>query len=397
MRKEFPALQQEINGKPLVYLDSAATTLKPNSVIEALTHFNKFETANVHRGAHWLSDQATIKYEATRKSVADFIGSSTEEVVFTTGTTDSLNLLAHSLGQGLKSGDEILLTEMEHHSNLVPWHLLSKVKGIKLKFIPVTESGELDLSDLDSLITEKTKIASIVHISNALGTVNPVEKIVEACKARGVVTVLDVAQSISCMPLNVKELDCDFMAFSGHKLFGPYGVGVLYGRKSKLNELPPYRGGGSMIQQVELEDSTYLPGPQRFEAGTPNISGVIGLGVAIEQVKTWGFSAIAELEDALTKRLVEAVSSVEGIKLVGRPAFRKNVVSFVTDWGHASDVGQLLDQQGVAVRTGHHCTQPLMKKLGITGTVRASLSVYSNENDIDRLLEGLNKTRKMLI
>ena len=385
-----------MNAKPLVYLDSAATTLKPRSVIEAVDHFNKFETANVHRGAHWLSDQATAKYEAAREAVAALMNAESDEIVFTTGTTDGLNLLSRVLEDRLKEGDEVLLTEMEHHSNLVPWHLLADRKGIKLKFIPVTDKGELDLADLDTLITEKTRLASFVHISNSLGTVNPIEKIIKACKERGVFTVVDAAQSISCMPINVKALDCDFMVWSAHKFFAPYGVGVLYGKSSLLNELPPFRGGGSMIQNVDLESSTYLSSPQRFEAGTPNIGGVIGLGAAVKSVQAWGFDQIAKLEDQLMLRGLEAITSVEGVKLVGEASDRKNVISFTTDWGHPSDVGQILDQQAIAVRSGHHCTQPLMKKFGITGTIRASFSVYSSLEDIERLREGLEKARKML-
>ena len=396
MRSEFPALEQQINGNSLVYLDSAATTLKPQSVIDAVNHFSKFETANVHRGAHWLSDKATAKYEQARESVARFMNAENDEVVFTSGTTDGLNLLSHILECRLKEGDEILLTEMEHHSNLVPWHLLAARKSLKLRFIPVTDKGELDLSDIDSLITDKTRIASFVHISNALGTVNPIHTIIDKCKANDVLTIVDAAQSISCMPIDVKSLDCDFMVWSAHKFFAPYGVGVLYGKASLLNELPPFRGGGSMIQNVELECSTYLASPQRFEAGTPNIGGIIGLGAAVKALESWGFDSIAKLEDQLMLRALEAVTSVDGIKLVGEARERKNVVSFTAEWAHPSDIGQILDQQAVAVRSGHHCTQPLMKRFGITGTVRASFSVYSNVEDVERLRLALEKARKML-
>jgi cysteine desulfurase/selenocysteine lyase len=398
VRDQFPALKQTVRGGPLTYLDSAATTLKPISVIESVKGFLEKGAANVHRGAHFLSDQATEKFEHTRELLKDFLGAeSVEEIVFTYGTTDGLNLLAHCLGHDfLQPGDQIVLSEMEHHANLVPWHLLSKRKGIELVFLRVTDGGELDFSDFEKKMSSKVKIVSLVHCSNTLGTLNDLAKFFNLAKSHGALTIADAAQSVSCGKIDVKELGCDFLVFSGHKLFGPYGIGVLYGRKNLLNGLPPYRGGGAMIDRVYLSESTYLSSPYRFEAGTPNIEGVIGLGAAIEFVNKLKWADVVSHEKKILNKAEAEISDIPGIRIMGAPSERRNILSFTMNWAHPSDVGQLLDQQGIAVRAGHHCTQPLMYRYGVTGTLRASFSIYSNEDDVVALVNGLKKAKELL-
>lgn len=398
LRKDFPQIQQSVRGKPLIYLDSAATTLKPSSVVGSVEKFLSTGAANVHRGAHFLSDQATEKFEQTRKLAAEFLNAkSTDEIVFTSGTTDGLNLLAQTLGDSkLSPGDVVLLTEMEHHSNIVPWQLLKKKLGIELKFVSVTNSGDLDLSDFESKLNDKVKILSIVHCSNTLGTLNPIEKMIKLARSRGVTTIVDAAQSVSCVPVDVQKLNCDFLVFSGHKLFGPYGVGILYGKTESLSLLPPYRGGGAMIEHVGFQESRFLPAPQRFEAGTPNIEGVIGLGAAFEYLKKISWGQIEDAENRILNSARKGLESISGIKLFGSPEKQKNILSFTAEWGHATDLGHLLDQQGIAVRSGHHCTQPLLNKFSMTATVRASFSIYSNDDDVQGLIAGLKKAKELL-
>ncbi len=398
VRGDFPALNQKVMGKPLTYLDSAATTLKPQVVVDRLNKYHQLETANVHRGAHYLSDIGTQAFEGARQTVQMFINAkSANEIVFTYGTTDGLNLLATSLGQKIDlEGKNIVLSEMEHHSNLVPWHLLAERTGVELRAIPVNEDGHLDLSGLDKLIDENTAIVSIVHMSNTLGTINNIETIINRAQAVGAVSIIDAAQSISAMPIDVQKLNCDYLVFSGHKLFGPYGVGILYGKEFHLNFLPPYRGGGAMIEKVEIDNSTYLDAPQRFEAGTPNIPAVIGLATAIDYVAKLGFDKIQAHESEILNEARKKLSDIEGITIYSPVKNSMNVISFNCDWAHAADLGEILNQQGVAIRVGHHCTQPLLNRLGVTSVARASFSIYSSLDDVEQLYQGLKKCKELL-
>lgn len=397
-RMDFPLLTARVRGKHLVYLDSAATTLKPWSVIEKVGHFLTYQTANVHRGAHFLSDQATAEFEASRKKISEFIGATTQdEIIFTRGTTESANLVAQTWARkNLKAGDVILLTEMEHHSNIVPWQLIAEAVGAKIRAIPVTPIGELDLEAAENLMRENVKLLAVCHISNALGTVNDIAKLTSMAHAAGALIFVDGAQAVANRAVNVRELDVDFYAFSGHKIFAPYGIGVLYGKKSILDQLPPYQGGGSMISEVSFEGTTYHDVPHRFEAGTPNIEGVLGLHVAIEYVEKLGWKSIAEHESSLLEDATARVREIPGIRLIGESQNKIAILSFVMEGTHPSDVGQILDQENVAVRSGHHCCQPLMKKFGVPGTVRASFSVYNSVGDIDQLIKGLVKAKELL-
>lgn len=406
LREQFLALNQAVHGQGLVYLDTAATALKPKVVVDRVTKFYSDETSNVHRGAHYLSDRATEQFELARNKVAKFLNANSEkEIVFTSGTTDGINLVASSFGaKFIKQGDEILLTQMEHHSNIVPWQLLADKVGAKIKWAPVTESGELDLEKLASLITTRTKLVAVTQCSNVLGTVNNVKAIVDIAKPVGAKVLIDAAQSVTFMPIDVQNLGCDFLVFSGHKLYGPFGVGVLYGQLELLEAMPPYRGGGSMISQVTEAGATFLNAPHKFEAGTPNISGVIGLGSAIDFVTEIGLENIRKhdiellkhTEASLLKMPLLNTKSIK-IRLVGQSASRVNLLSFIVDGVHAADIGQLLDQQGVAVRVGHHCAQPLMKRFGITGTVRVSLGVYNSQEDVDKFVRSLEKSLEILL
>lgn len=395
LREEFPALSQKVYDAPLVYLDSAATTLKPKSVIKDLSDFYLYGSANVHRGAHFLSDQATEKFEGTRSKVQKFLNAkSANEIIFTKGTTDSINLVAHAFGERfLREGDEILLSQMEHHSNIVPWQILAEKKGLTLKFISVTDIGELDMDDFHNKLTGKTKIISIVHASNTLGTVNDIKKITQIAKSLGARVMVDAAQSVSFENIDVQDIGCDFLCFSAHKLFGPNGVGVLYGKEEVLSELPPYQGGGAMIERVTEKGVSFLKAPQRFEAGTPHIAGVIALGSAIDFVGSLGLEEIKNHERSLCQRLARNVREIKGVKLMGESKTKVNIVSFNVEGVHPSDVGPLLDRQGIAVRTGHHCTQPLMDRFQVPGTIRASLSVYNNEEDVDNFVKALAKAK----
>lgn len=398
IRKDFPALTRPVNGKPLVYLDSAASALKPKALVDAMAHFYAYEASNVHRGIHSLSAQATARFEEARIKVQKFIGAGEDrEIVLTGGTTDSINLLAGTWGRKfLEKGDVIVLSEMEHHSNTVPWQMLAEEKGLRLKFIPVTAEGMLDLNAYGRLLGEGAKLVAVSHCSNTLGTINPVKEMAVLAHRAGALIAVDGAQSVTCMPIDVRELDCDFFSFSGHKLFGPYGIGVLYGKAELLEQMPPYRGGGSMISEVTLDGSTYNDIPFRFEAGTPNISGVIGLGAAIDYVRSIGMDRIYRHEQELSRLAVKKLSEVDGVKIYGPPENRTAIFSFTVDGLHANDIGEILDQEGIAVRTGHHCTQPLMKRYRIQSTVRASFSIYNNEEDIEALCRGLRKAKDLL-
>ncbi|MCB0406654.1 MAG: cysteine desulfurase [Bdellovibrionales bacterium] len=396
LKKDFPQLNKSVRGNPFVYLDSAATALKPQSVIDRINHYYSFEIANVHRGAHFFADQGTGFYEAAREKVARFIGStSSDEIIFTRGTTESINLVASILGDGtLKAGDEILLTELEHHSNIVPWQLVAEKVGVKIRVAPILESCDIDLNTFKNLLSANTKIVSFLSVSNALGVLNPVKKMIQMAKEVGAITLVDAAQSVTTIPTDVQAWGCDFLTFSGHKMFGPTGIGVLYGKNSLLNSLPPYQGGGSMIDQVSFEKTTYLRAPQRFEAGTPHVAGAVGLHAAIDFIESIGIQNIREVEKQLVAQTVKELQAISGVKVLGNPSERINVVSFVIDGIHHGDLGALLDQQGVAVRVGHHCCQPLMKKLGVEGTVRASLSIYNTEEDVDRLITAVKKAKE---
>ncbi len=398
IRADFPILNEHINGKPLVYLDNAATTQKPKVVIDALSEYYEHTNANIHRGIHHLAEKATAEYEATRRRIQKFLGARlSEEIIFTYGTTDSINLVAQTYGRAfLKAGDEILISTMEHHSNIVPWQMLCEEKGCILRIIPINDAGEILMDEYEKMLTEKTKFVSVVHVSNALGTINPVAEIVEKAHAVGAKVLLDGAQATSHLDIDVQALDCDFYTFSLHKLYGPTGMGVLYGKEDLLNAMPPWRGGGEMIKEVTFERTTYNELPYKFEAGTPNIADVVAAQYAVDYVEKLGKDAIAKHEDMLLEYATEAMLGIEGLRIVGTAAKKVSVVSFLIDGIHHQDIGVLLDQQGIAIRTGHHCTQPLMRRFGIPGTSRASFSVYNTTQEIDRLVAGLHKVKKML-
>lgn len=395
--EDFPILSREIHGKKLVYLDNAATTLKPKVVADRVAQHYAYEASNIHRGVHYLSEMATKDYEGAREKVCQFIkAGSTQEVIFTSGTTDSINLVSQGYGrERFKEGDEILISEMEHHSNIVPWQMLCQQTGAVLKVIPMNDRGELIYEEFEKLLTEKTKFLSIVYISNALGTINPVKRMIAAAHGFGVPVLVDAAQTVAHCPIDVQDLDCDFLAFSGHKMFGPTGVGVLYGKKDLLEKMTPWKGGGDMILSVTFEKTIYNKLPARLEAGTPNIGGVIGLGAAIDYINDIGWDAIIKLENELLKYGTEKLSSVEGLKIIGTAGQKAGVISFWMDDVHPHDIGTLLDQEGLAIRTGHHCAQPVMKHFGIPATARASFSIYNNEEEFDRLVAALLKIKEM--
>lgn len=399
VRKDFPILHQEINGKPLVYFDNAATTQKPQTVIDALSGYYSGYNANIHRGIHHLAEKATAAFEATRTTVKDFINAATiEEVIFTYGTTDGINLIAQSYGRKfLKGGDEIIISTLEHHSNIVPWQLLCEEKGCVLKVIPINDAGELLLDEFEKMLSERVKIVSVVHVSNALGTINPLAEIIEKAHKVGAKVIADGAQAIAHLPIDVQALDVDFYVFSAHKLYGPTGMGVLYGKKELLNAMPPYRGGGEMIKEVSFEKTTYNELPYKFEAGTPNIADVIALKFAIDYVLSIGKTSMAAYENELLIYGTAALSEIEGLTIIGQAKHKIGVISFILEGIHPQDIGIILDQQGIAVRTGHHCTQPLMSRLGLLGTSRASFSVYNTKEEIDRLVKGIEKVKKYLL
>jgi len=397
IRADFPALAQEVNGRPLIYLDNAATTQKPRSVIDALSRFYEHDNANVHRGLHALSTRATDAYEGARARVARFIHAAhPEEIVFTRGTTESINLVAASWGAAnLHPGDVILLTEMEHHSNLVPWQMIAKRTGATLRFVPITgNEGLLDLSQLDRLLTPEVKIFAFTHVSNTLGTINPVADLCARARKAGALTVIDAAQSVGHMPIDVGAIGCDFLAFSGHKMAGVTGIGVLYGRRELLDAMPPYQGGGGMINHVEFFESRWKPSPERFEAGTPNFADAYALGVACDYLDSVGRPAIEKHDEALARRAYDALSRLPGIRIIGPSTERTGLVSFALNDVHAHDVVTFADQDGIALRGGHHCNQPLMRKLGLTSTARASFYLYNTDAEVDALVASLRRTIK---
>jgi cysteine desulfurase/selenocysteine lyase len=396
-RADFPILDQRIHGHPLVYLDNAATTQKPRAVIDALVRYYERDNSNVHRGIHELSNRATEAYEGARARVAKFIGAEfPEEIVYTRGTTEAINLVAHSWGSKfLKPGDKILLTEMEHHSNIVPWQLIAARVGAKLSYVPVTgDEGELDLGRLDELLADGVKIFAFTHISNSLGTVNPAAELCARARHHGVVTLVDAAQSAGHMPIDVLEMGCDFLAFSGHKMCGPTGFGGLYGRRKLLEQMVPYQGGGDMISRVDFFESAWNSVPHKFEAGTPDISGAIGLAAALDYLDRIGRDRIFHYDHTLAQRAYDALADAGGVRLFGPKRGRAGVVSFLVNGVHAHDVVTVADQYGVALRGGHHCTQPLMRKLGVESTARASLYFYNTPEEVDRLIEVLGLIRK---
>jgi cysteine desulfurase / selenocysteine lyase len=398
IRQDFPILEEIVNGKPLVYFDNAATTQKPVPVLDALTNYYGHYNANIHRGIHFLAEKATSAFEASRHKIQTFLNARrVEEIIFTYGTTDGINLVAQTYGRKfLKEGDEIIISTLEHHSNIVPWQMLCEEKGCVLRVIPINDAGELLMDEYEKMLSEKTKFVSVVHVSNALGTINPVAQIVAKAHAVGAKVLIDGAQATSHIDIDVQALDCDFYVFSLHKLYGPTGMGALYGKKVILDAMPPYRGGGEMIKEVTFEKTIYNDLPYKFEAGTPNIADVVAAQTAIEYVENLGKKAIADYEHELLEYATDSLQSIKGLRIVGTAKEKVSVISFVLEGIHPQDIGVILDQQGIAVRTGHHCTQPLMKRLGIVGTSRASFAVYNTKEEIDKLVVGLERVKKML-
>jgi cysteine desulfurase/selenocysteine lyase len=397
IREEFPALRQQIYGKNLIYFDNGATSQKPKLVLDAINLFYSKENANIHRGVHYLSQRATTDYEAARQRIQRYLGArKSEEIIFTKGTTDSINLVAYSFGSTLSAGDEILISAMEHHSNIVPWQMLCERQGCVLKVAPINQHGELIMDEFDKLLSKKTKLVSIIHISNTLGTVNPIKEIIQKAHAVGAKVLIDGAQSIQHMRINVKELDCDFYVFSGHKVFGPTGIGVLYGKEDILDRMPPYQGGGDMIARVTFERTTYNELPFKFEAGTPHIAGGICLGTAFEFLESINMEAAEKHERELAKYAEDMLDTFEGLQIIGEAKDKTSVVSFSIKGIHPFDIGTLLDKQGIAVRTGHHCTQPLMDFYGIPGTVRASFAFYNTKEEIDTFVGAVERSLSML-
>jgi cysteine desulfurase / selenocysteine lyase len=396
LRAQFPILSRSVRGKPLVYLDNGATTQKPEAVLQAIDAYYRQCNSNVHRGAHYLSDEATSRFESARQTVADFLNATREEIIWTRGTTESINLVASCFGASLRAGDEIIISTLEHHSNIVPWQMLCARSGAVLKVIPMHPDGSLDIDAYRALLNDRTRMVALTHVSNALGTVNPVAEMIRDARQAGAATLIDGAQAVSHFPVDVRALDCDFYVFSGHKLFGPTGIGVLYGRRELLEAMPPWLGGGEMIETVSFEHSTWNQLPYKYEAGTPNIAGAIGLGAAIQWLQAQNRSKLAAHEAALLKEATRRAEAFDGLRLIGTAPGKVAVMSFLLDGAHPHDVGQLLDQQGVAVRTGHHCTMPLMNCLGIPGTVRASFSIYNDSTDIERLFSALDKVKTFL-
>ena len=391
IRSQFPVLRQHVNGKPLVYLDNGASSQMPQVVIDRINHYHSHEHANIHRGIHTLSQRATDAYELSRKKVRDFINAgSLEEVIFTTGTTDSINLVAQSYGlKHFKEGDEIILSQMEHHANIIPWQLIAEQTGAVLKVIPITGAGELILDEYYKLLSGRTKMVAVIHVSNVLGTINPVKEIIEAAHKKGIPVLVDGAQAVPHSSVDVQDLDADFYAFSAHKMCGPTGLGVLYGKKELLEAMPPYRGGGDMIDKVTFEKTTWNDLPHKFEAGTPPIAAGIGLGSAIDFLNEIGMENITTREQELLEYATQKLEVVDGVRIVGTAKNKASVISFLMQGIHPSDAGTILDQEGIAIRTGHHCAQPIMQYYTIPGTMRASISFYNNEKDIDTLVEGI--------
>ena len=398
IRNDFPILQQEMRGKPMVFLDNAASSQKPKQVIEALENYYEHTHANVHRGVYELSQKATDAFELAREKTKQFLNAeSLEEIIFTKGATESLNLVAACYGRKyLQEGDEVIVSTMEHHSNIVPWQMICQERGAQVRVIPITANGEIILEEFEKLLSEKTKIVSLVHVSNSLGTVNPVEEVIKLAHEKGIPVMLDGCQAVPHMKVDLQALDVDFYALSSHKMYGPTGFGILYGKKKWLSEMPPYQGGGEMIKTVSFEGTTYNELPFKFEAGTPDISGAVAFGAAIDYILGIGYDVIAAHETKLMKYATERLKEVPGMKIIGNAVEKASVISFLVGDIHPYDLGTILDKLGIAVRTGHHCTQPLMDHFGIPGTVRASFSVYNTEEEVDKLVDGIKRAVTLL-
>ncbi|MBB78851.1 MAG: cysteine desulfurase CsdA [Crocinitomicaceae bacterium] len=397
IRNDFPILHTKVYEKPLIYFDNASTSQKPKVVINGIKRYYSSYNSNIHRGVHFLSQESTDQFEKTRTKIKEYINASfSEEIIFTKGTTDAINTIAYSFGELISKEDEIIISEMEHHSNIVPWQMLCKRIGCKLKIIPINNNGELILSEFNNLLNKKTKLVSVSHISNTLGTINPIKYIIDSAHKIGAKVLIDGAQSLQHMKIDVKKLDCDFYVFSGHKIFGPTGIGVLYGKKNLLNQMPPYQGGGDMIEKVSFKKTTYNTLPHKFEAGTPNISGTIGLGFAVDYLNKINLNKSEYYENELTTYATKELKKIKDIRIIGEAKKKSSVISFVINNIHPSDIGTLLDKQGIAVRTGHHCTQPLMDYFKIPGTIRVSFAFYNTKKEIDSFILALKKSIKIL-
>ena len=397
IRADFPILERKVHGQDLVYFDNAASAQKPRQVVDRISHYYLHQHANVHRGVHALSQEATDAFEAARRRIADFLGAASDrEIIFTTGTTNGINLIASSLGKMLEKGSEIVITQMEHHSNMVPWQMMCEDRGMVLRVVPIDERGQINMEAFQNTLNSKTRLVAVNHVSNSLGTINPVEEIIRLAKGVGSLVLIDGAQSAPHMKLNLKELGADFYAVSGHKIFGPTGTGFLYGKEEVLGNMPPYMGGGEMIDRVTIEKSTYQGLPFRFEAGTPNMAGAIGMASAVDYMEEVGFDFIQKQEEELLQYAIKELNNFGGIRFIGEAEKRASLVSFLVEGTHPYDVGSLLDQQGIAVRTGHHCTEPVMDFFGIPGTLRASFAFYNTTEEIDRMMVALDRARKML-
>ena len=398
IRKDFPILERTVNGKPLVYLDNAATTQKPYIVLDSTQYYYTHENANIHRGLHFLSELATESYEKARVKIKEFVNAiSSSEIIFVRGATEAINLVASSLCRAnfFKVGDEIIISQMEHHANIVPWQLLCEMKDIKLKVIPINDDGELILEEYEKLISPKTKLVSVVHISNSLGTINPVKKIIETAHSHDIPVLIDGSQAVQHIKVDVQDLDCDFYVFSGHKIYGPTGIGVLYGKTTLLNDMPPYQGGGDMIRTVTFEKTTFDDIPHKFEAGTPNIAGGIGLGVAIKYLRSFNLQDITNHESSLLDYGTQRLNEIPGLRIIGNAKEKSSVISFVMEGIHPYDIGTIIDTDGIAIRTGHHCTQPIMQRYNLPATARASFAIYNTKQEIDKLAEALVKVKKL--
>jgi cysteine desulfurase/selenocysteine lyase len=397
VRTDFPILRQRVRGKALVYLDNAATSQKPQVVIDAIRQYYERDNANIHRGVHFLSEHATEEYEAARRTVQGFLNAAdASEIIFVRGATEAINLVAQTYGRtNVHAGDEVLITAMEHHSNIVPWQILCEEKGARLRVAPISDSGELLLEEFENLLGPRTKIVAVTHVSNALGTITPVQRIIEMAHRWNIPVLVDGAQAVPHLKVDVQALDCDFYVFSGHKVYGPTGIGVLYGKSALLDSMPPYQSGGDMISSVTFEKTTYNKLPYKFEAGTPHVAGAIGLGAAIEYVNGLGMDNIAAHEDELLAYATETVSAIPGIRLIGTAKEKAGVLSFLLDSIHPHDIGTILDQEGIAIRTGHHCAQPVMQRFGIAATARASFALYNTREEVDALVEGIQKVREV--
>lgn len=399
IRSDFPILSRKVNGYPLVYFDNGASSQKPQQVIDTISHYYQYENSNIHRGIHTLSQEATTKYEEARKTIQKFINAQHDhEVIFTKGTTDAINLVASSFGKKfLSQGDEIIISTMEHHSNIVPWQIICEENGAKLKVVPINDKGELLLDEFEKLLSNKTKLVAVTHVSNTLGTINPIKKIIDTAQKKGALVLIDGAQAVPHTKVDVQKLSCDFYVFSGHKMFGPTGVGILYGKEDLLNNLPPYQGGGDMIKTVTFEKTTYNELPHKFEAGTPNIIGGIALATAVDYINQIGIEKIEAYEHELLSYATEQIKQIEDIRIIGEAKNKASVLSFLVDGTHPTDIGTIIDKLGVAIRTGHHCTEPLMNRFNIPGTARASFAFYNTFEEIDTFINALKKAIKMLV